>query len=424
MSIAPSPLLTGFQRAARRGRLTGQPAEDCFQRDRGALLASPEFARLRDVTQVMAPSSPGDFHTRHSHSLHVARIARDLATALLRNPAFRDMAERAGGLHPDVVEAAALAHDLGHPPFGHDAEDELDRLLLDAGVAGGFEANAQSFRVVCALAGAGAPYGLDLTRATLAGILKYPWLRGGNPRYPGKWGAYASEADVFHWVLDSLPAPGQPSLEARLMDWADLLAYAVYDFEDFVRAGDIPLDRLRADAGERQWLLACVSARRRVAPGEQPVYTTVLDRLLADCPRPGADPGHFRGALRRYANGLVTEAMAGVSLRETDAGIEIVTDPVPHAVIMLTEGLTWHYVIDSPLLAPLRTGQRRIIRELFLALANTVRGPGRWEQLPPTLRAQLAGARTGPVTLRLIADSIASMPEREAIAYHARLAGG
>ncbi|MFT4036932.1 MAG: dNTP triphosphohydrolase [Thermomicrobiales bacterium] len=396
----------------------------CFQHDRDLLRATPEFARLRDVTQVMAPGEPGEFHTRHSHSLQVARIGRALAEALLRDPATRQLAEQAGGLHPDVVEAAALAHDLGHPPFGHDAEDELDRLLIAAGIDEGFEANAQSFRVVCELAGAGAPGGLNLTRATLAGILKYPWLRGGHPDYPGKWGAYASEAAIFHWVAAALPEPGQPGLEARVMDWADLLAYAVYDFEDFVRSGDIPMDRLRATATERQWLLDLVYARRRVPPTNQPVYAATLDRLLAECPRPAGDARRFRNALRCYANHLVAEAISGVALVPTRDGVAIETAPEQEAVIMLTEGLTWHYVIDSPLLAPQRAAQRQIIRELFLSLVDTLRCPDCYESLPPALRRALHHA-TGPGdTLRLIADCIASMPEREAVAYHRLLVEG
>ncbi|MCA9877106.1 MAG: dNTP triphosphohydrolase [Thermomicrobiales bacterium] len=425
MSIAPSPLLTTLHRAARRGCLTDQPGTDCFRRDRDVLLAAPEFARLRDVTQVMAPGGPGEFQTRHSHSLQVARIARSLAESLHQNPVSREVAEQAGGLNPDVVEAAALAHDLGHPPFGHDAEDELDRLLLAAGVADGFEANAQSFRVVCALGGAGAPWGFDLTRATLASILKYPWLRGGNLRHPGKWGAYASEAETFRWVLDVAPTPGRPSLEARVMDWADLLAYAVDDFEDFVRSGDLPLARLRASSAERDWLLGLIFARRGVHASRQDTYAQVLDRLLKECPRPGDDASRARAALRSFANRLVAEAIAGVRLQgDHDGTARLITAPEPHAVIMLTEGLTWHYVIDSPLLAPMRAEQRRIIREVFLALADAVHNPARWGQLPPALRARLAGARGEPEALRLVADAIAAMPERDAVAYHARLAGG
>ncbi|MFN8663724.1 MAG: dNTP triphosphohydrolase [Thermomicrobiales bacterium] len=428
MVIAP-PLAqhaANLHRAERRGFVTLQPGLSPFQRDRDVLLTAPEFARLRDVTQVMAPSGTGEFQTRHSHSLQVARIARTLAEALLHDPASREVAEQAGGLDPTVVEAAALAHDLGHPPFGHDAEDELDSLLVSAGVEEGFEANAQSFRVVCALAGAGQACGLDLTRATLAAILKYPWLRGGNAAHPGKWGAYASEREIFSWVRDGTEeGTCEPSLEARVMDWADLLAYAVYDFEDFVRSGDIPVEQLRVSALERQWLLELVFERRRVPADQQEFYARVLNRLLSQCPTPGGDHRRFRNELRCFANRQVDEAIGGVRLQdEVDGTAMIATELDQHAMIMLTEGLTWHYVIDSAMLAPLRAEQRQIVRELFLSLADAATVLSCWEQLPPALQRSLGKAQDDGEVLRLVADAVASMPEQDAIAYHARLVSG
>ncbi|MEZ4562369.1 MAG: dNTP triphosphohydrolase [Thermomicrobiales bacterium] len=421
MSIADplTPTISGLLRTERRGAGVEQPAPACFRRDRDVLRAAPEFARLRDVTQVMAPGGPGEFQTRHSHSLQVARIGRTLAETLRRDPTSRRAAEQAGGLDPTVVEAAALAHDLGHPPFGHDAEDELDHLLTAAGVADGFEANAQSFRVVCALAGAGAASGLDLTRATLAGILKYPWLRGGSAAHPGKWGAYLSEQAVFDWVRAGAAGDARrPSLEARIMDWADLLAYAVYDFEDFVRSGDIPMADLRASRAGRQWLLDLVFARRRVPASQHELYARVLDRLVTACPVPGGDPRRFRTALRCFANHLVDDAIGGVRLGIGDS-VAVHTAPEQHAMIMLTEGLTWHYVIDSSMLAPVRAGQRHIVRELFLALAASARhhpvvGDAGW-------RRPIGAPPDDAAHLRRVADTIASMSEREAMRHYAHL---
>jgi dGTPase len=420
-----APQLAELRRTERRGLVAYPPGVLCFQRDRDVLLAAPEFARLRDVTQVMAPGGQGEYQTRHSHSLQVARIGRLLSEALLRDTYTREASTQIVGLHPTVVEAAALAHDLGHPPFGHDAEDELDRLLVAAGVEEGFEANAQTFRVVCALAGAGDPCGLDLTRATLEAILKYPWLRGGSTLYPGKWGAYASEQDIFTWVRAGADGDSpRPSLEAQVMDWADLLAYAVYDFEDFVRSGDIPIVHLRASAAERQWLLDLVFARRQV-PGEQQVlYAQVLDRLLADCPTPSDDTRHFRNALRCFANCLVDEAISGVQLQNgVDGTATLVTTSEQHAMIMLTEGLTWHYVIDSAMLAPLRAEQRQLVRELFLVMADLSRQPSQWDRLPLALQRGLGRAQGEAEAQRLVADAVASMPERDAIAYHVALTG-
>src|SRR5262249_18124365 len=153
------------------------------------------------------------------------------------------LVDEVGGIDPSVVEAACLAHDLGHPPFGHTAEEALDELAKNFG---GFEGNAQSFRIVTKLAFKSLKYpGLDLTRATLAAILKYPWLKGQNKQKPDKWGAYASEREDFKFARElGHLAPFQLTVEAALMDWADDVTYSVHDVEDFYRAGRIPMHLL------------------------------------------------------------------------------------------------------------------------------------------------------------------------------------
>ncbi len=153
------------------------------QRDRDRVLYSSSFRRLAEVTQVVAANSGYVFHNRLTHSLQVAQVGRRLAEKL--NKTQRESREF---VDPDVVEAACLAHDLGHPPFGHTAERTLNDLAEEIG---GFEGNAQSFRIVTKLASRSTNYpGLDLTAATLSAMLKYPWLRGGNSEKPKKWGAH------------------------------------------------------------------------------------------------------------------------------------------------------------------------------------------------------------------------------------------
>ena len=131
-----------------------------------------------------------------------------------------------GDLNADVVEAACLAHDLGHPPFGHIAEQELDRLATAHGLPDGFEGNAQSFRIVSSLASASSTGpGLNLTRASLNAILKYPWLRGEHPKKRDKWGAYGSEREMFLWARAISPSEAnrrfEQSPEAKITDLAD-----------------------------------------------------------------------------------------------------------------------------------------------------------------------------------------------------------
>ena len=170
-------------------------------------------------------------------------MARRLAEKLLRDTdAIGPRAARAlGELDPDAAEAAGLAHDLGHPPFGHVAE----QILRDT-TSASFEGNPQTFRIVTNLAvrTMDSP-GLMLTRRTLNGILKYPWLREieGSDKRKSKWGAYEPDKGAFAWVRrDS--QPDEPSLTARIMDWADDVTYAVHDLQDFYQAGLVPLHLL------------------------------------------------------------------------------------------------------------------------------------------------------------------------------------
>ncbi|HUG15346.1 MAG TPA: dNTP triphosphohydrolase, partial [Thermomicrobiales bacterium] len=147
-----------------------------FQRDRDRILYASAFRRLGGITQVVSPSERVLVHNRLTHTLEVAQVARRLAEKLSADTALADLIEFVGGINPDVAEAAALAHDLGHPPFGHIAEEVLNNLALSSNLTDGFNGNAQSFRIVTRLAMRHLSFtGLNLTRATVNAILKYPW---------------------------------------------------------------------------------------------------------------------------------------------------------------------------------------------------------------------------------------------------------
>src|SRR3954453_18267408 len=240
----------------------GDLASSPFRVDRDRIVSSPFFARLAGVTQVISPGGAGLLvHNRMTHSLKVAQVARAIAERVAENS---DQLEKLGGCDPDVVEAAALAHDLGHPPFGHLGERVLDQLARQRlRLRDGFEGNAQSYRIVTSTEIRGeATIGLNLTAAVRAAILKYPWTRrthpSPHPRFMDppprgaaavpddpdggslKFGAYSTELDDM--VQARAPFAGrvadwQQTVEASVMDTADDIAYAIHDLEDVHRVG-------------------------------------------------------------------------------------------------------------------------------------------------------------------------------------------
>jgi hypothetical protein len=230
------------------------------QRDVDRILFSTAFRRLGGVTQVVLAGEDGHlFHNRLTHSVKVAQLGRRIAEVLVKRinqaePVHRaelvDQVRRGGGLDPEVVYAACLAHDIGHPPFGHMGESQLNASAQARGLPDGFEGNAQSFRIVTRLAISEPGKGLNLTRATLNAISKYPW-RYDDTGAGKKFGCYEDDKDSLAVARLPMNLPVHSrSIEAQIMDWADDIAYSVHDVDDFFRAGLIPMDRLAARCGD------------------------------------------------------------------------------------------------------------------------------------------------------------------------------
>jgi dGTPase len=426
-----------------------EDARTRFQHDRDRILYSSAFRRLAGVTQVVGAGEGHVFHNRLTHTLRVAQVSRRLTERLrTKQP---DLAEKAA-LDADVAESAALAHDLGHPPFGHVGETELDRLLRDVGgVKDGFEGNAQSFRIITRLAlRKERQRGLNLTRATQDAVLKYPWLRDltkakrTNKEWR-KFGAYRADETRFDWVRRYEPAKVL-SVEATIMDWADDITYAVHDVEDFYRAGFVPLDKLLTSSRERLAFTNAVMVRWR-DEGGRPTgfpdsyliekFDAILDLISAlqvPLRRTFEGSERQRWALRRAASLLIGRYVTAASLVQDRQGrVSLQRSRTSTAEVEMLKQLTWHYVIRRPSLASQQVGQRRVIENLFKTYLRAMDdGPNRRSRLdvlPVWAREQLArDERNEPkpydlIRARVAADIVCWMSEQQALDLHTRTMG-
>lgn len=393
-----------------------------FERDRDRVLYSSAFHRLAGITQIVRAGEADVFHTRQQHSFKVAQVGRRLGQKLLRE---QEAAASFRGLDPEVVEAACMAHDLGHPPFGHVGEHTLNDLLKNHEDEG-FEGNAQSFRILTKLAVRfpKAP-GINLTRATLAACLKYPW-HPGEGKKSVKWSAYISEADDFNFAR-AHHQHEQKTLEAELMDWADDVAYSVHDLEDFHRCNALPWQRVFDD----QEAIIRHAMGSSTDESKEAALRAAYDRLLEffDGFYSGllSDPydgsREQREQLRRMTSQLIGTYIDAIKINEDHNAEVAVTfnEDLRHEVLILKQ-ITRDYIIASPTLAAQQHGQKRIIKELFEALWD---GCGANKAVPDFLPIRLRYLRDVENTSRgrFVTDCIASLSESEAVALHGRLTG-
>lgn len=335
--------------------------------------------------------------------MKVAQVGHRLAASLLEEPSNQGGIEKAGGLEPEVVHAAGLAHDIGHPPFGHIGERVLDRFARKHGLDG-FEGNAQTFRVLATLtrhfaADADASTsGMKLTARTVAASSKYPWPRSEDrsKREHRKWGYYPEDAQKFDEQVRPYLVDGHKTLEAQVMDWADDITYAVHDIEDFYTSGDIPLHRLKQrvtpdgtyessnpfdDEFAQFWQYAStrLSAELPIPISEA---EAVFRKQAAAFPEAPFDEetAVSRARVGRWVSDVITQASEACSVDENG---RLIVPPQIMAIIAVMKQLTWFYVIDRPEMALAQAGQARVLRAVVrahykMALQHTrgLRGDG------------------------------------------------
>ena len=348
---------------------------DIFQRDRDRIIHSVAFRRLRHKTQVFVAPDGDHFRVRLTHSLEVAQIARSMARAL--------------GLNEDLTETLSLAHDLGHPPFGHGGEDALTAALSDVG---GFDHNAHTIRLLTRLETPYADFdGLNLSWEALEGLAKH-----NGPVITPTW-AMAEANAGFDLELDSWP-----SLEAQVAAIADDIAYDNHDVDDGLRAGILQLDELIAlPFCRRHW--AAIGERHPHIP---------MDRKQ-------------RALVRDQIGRMVGDVLAETRRRIADAGVETIDDvrSAGRPLVGFSDELAreerslkrllYDRLYNSPALVPVRLEAQRVVSNLAAAYR------GDRSLLPEDWRVE----RDETEQVRTIGDFIAGMTDRFAIARHEELIG-
>ncbi|MDN5607522.1 MAG: deoxyguanosinetriphosphate triphosphohydrolase [Brevibacterium sp.] len=396
------------------------PRRSAFQRDRARVLHSAGLRRLGAKTQVVSPGTDDFVRTRLTHSLEVAQVGRELARYL--------------GCDPDIVDTACLSHDLGHPPFGHHGETILDALCIDIG---GFEGNAQTLRLVTriepkVIADDGRPAGLNLTRASLDALTKYPWSRseasaGRRDSGVRKFGVYDDDRGVFDFYRDGIEN-GKRCIEAQVMDLADDISYSVHDVEDAIAGGHLHLGEFAAESRRaelfditRKWYLPTTSDEE---------MDKALSRLQAAAywPADVYDGSRKAQATLKHMTSQLIGRFVGAAEAATreEFGWEplaryaaslVVPEPTVVEIAVLKGMATLTVMVAEDRLR-LHDIQSAVITELaqwYSAMPT---------KLDPMFRADYFEAADDAARLRVVVDQIASLTDHSAWALYHQLKAG
>lgn len=389
---------------------------DEFARDRARVLHSSALRRLGAKTQVLEQGRTDFARTRLTHSLEVAQIGREMAIDLK--------------LNPEIVDLACLAHDLGHPPFGHNGETALDAW---AAQIGGFEGNAQTLRLLTRIepkvfTDSGRSVGLNLTRASLDATCKYPWNRSesqlASESKTVKFGYYDDDADVFHWMRAG-SINGAKSVEAQVMDFADDVAYSVHDLEDAIVSGYVNLAELAGAQSEAQIIeqIASWNLNRY----SKDVLTGALNRLraLEYWPTSFESKPSSLGKLKNLTSSLIGRFVRAA----TDSSYESAGDEnftrfnsslvIPEEIkaeIAVLKGVVAYFLMEHESRRGIYEWQRAILTELLDALLDC---NGEFLDIYSTQAWNLAVSEEQQ--RRVIVDQVASLTDQSALDLHHKL---
>lgn len=389
-----------------------------FERDRARLIHSSALRRLGAKSQVLVVGTDDFVRTRLTHTLEVAQIGRQIASML--------------GANPDVVDCACLAHDLGHPPFGHTGEAALAAL---ANNIGGFEANAQTLRLLTRLepkiiAKDGTSAGLNLTRAALDASVKYPWLlddaQKAHPQdHAWKFCVYPDDVDVFAWLKKGGRERVKP-IECQIMDLSDDIAYSVHDLEDGIVIGAIALDQVHESTvidqlidDIHQWYGEQWSDDRLIR---------AYERMLTFLPQ--AYDGTRRGLvqLKNMTSTLIGRFASAVERATREVyghgplvryEANVVIPPETAYEIIVLKGLAVHFVMKPRNQSQIHQRERDIVSDLVEVLLE--RGCEPHPYLEAVFREDWQACASDDERLRVAIDQVACLTDISATNWHRAL---
>lgn len=384
-----------------------RPGRTEFMRDRARVIHSAALRRLGAKTQVAVPWENDFQRTRLSHSLEVAQIGRELGDSL--------------GADPDLLDTACLAHDLGHPPFGHNGESALAHIAQSAG---GFEGNAQSFRLLTRLEAKtldpqGRSVGVNLTRASLDAVSKYPWPRSQDRL---KYGVYSEDLEIFKWMRGDVPDEAR-CIEAQIMDWSDDVSYCVHDLEDALVAGQVSV----SDFNEDLHLLYEVMLKDYGVEASESEAASALDRLQKLSCWPSFYDGTHRGLarLKDLTTQLIGRFVLSAELETRKVhgqdpliryGADLEVPREQEIEVGLLKSVAGLYLIGTPQAQERYAKQRVIISDLVEML--TAKAPATLDSI---FLDDWEEAGNDAQRLRVIVDQVASLTDPGAYSLHARL---